>query len=64
MQQALVESEAAKFFVPAYIGHKGWVGARLDIAQDWDEIAELIEDSYRLIAPKQLSARLERPGSK
>jgi predicted DNA-binding protein (MmcQ/YjbR family) len=47
------------FFVPAYVGSKGWVGARLDIEQDWDELTELIHDSYRLIAPKRLAAQLD-----
>ena len=59
VQQVLVGSDAGRFFVPAYVGHKGWVGARLDVEQDWDEIAELIEDSYRLIAPKRLSKLLD-----
>jgi predicted DNA-binding protein (MmcQ/YjbR family) len=59
-QQALVASEPDRFFVPAYVGAKGWVGARLDIDQNWAEIAELIEDSYRLIAPKHLAALLDR----
>lgn len=61
VQQALVGSDPVRFFVPAYVGHKGWVGARLDVEQDWDEIAELIEDSYRLIAPKRLCALLDHP---
>src|SRR5207245_1287275 len=61
VQQAMVGSDARRFFVPAYVGHKGWIGVRLDVEQDWDEIAELIEDSYRLIAPKRLSALLDRP---
>ena len=52
-----------RFFVPPYVGSKGWVGARLDAAQDWDELAELLEDSYRLIAPKRLSALLDRPSA-
>jgi predicted DNA-binding protein (MmcQ/YjbR family) len=59
VQEALVASDSERFFVPAYVGHKGWVGARLDVDQDWDEIAELIEDSYRMIAPKRLAALLE-----
>jgi predicted DNA-binding protein (MmcQ/YjbR family) len=63
VQQALVGSDAARFFVPAHVGHKGWVGARLDVEHDWEEVAELIEDSYRLIAPKRLSDRLDRPDS-
>jgi predicted DNA-binding protein (MmcQ/YjbR family) len=59
VQQALVSSSPERFFVPAYVGPKGWVGARLDVDQDWDEIAELIEDSYRMIAPKRLVGLLD-----
>ena len=59
VQQALVGSDAERFFVPPYSGPKGWVGVWLDIDQDWDEIAELIEESYRLIAPRKLVARLD-----
>ena len=54
VQQALVGSDGERFFVPKYVGSKGWIGARLDVEQDWDEIRELIVDSYRLIAPKRL----------
>ncbi|GAA1282505.1 phosphoribosylglycinamide formyltransferase [Planotetraspora silvatica] len=61
VQEALVSSDPERFFVPAYVGAKGWVGARLDVEQDWDEIAGLVEDSYRLIAPKRLVALLNRP---
>lgn len=63
VQEALVASDPERFFVPAYVGHKGWVGAWLTADQDWDEIAELIEDSYRLIAPKRLAARIRRSAS-
>jgi len=63
VQEALVASDPERFFVPAYVGHKGWVGAWLTVDQDWDEIAELIEDSYRLIAPKRLAARIRRSAS-
>jgi predicted DNA-binding protein (MmcQ/YjbR family) len=59
VQEALVAEDPGRFFVPPYVGAKGWVGARLDVEHDWDEIAELIEDSYRLTAPKRLSARLD-----
>jgi predicted DNA-binding protein (MmcQ/YjbR family) len=58
VQEALTSAGPDRFFVPRYVGHKGWVGARLDAAGDWAELAELIEDSYRLIAPKRLAARL------
>jgi predicted DNA-binding protein (MmcQ/YjbR family) len=59
VQDALVASDPERFFVPPYVGNRGWVGARLDVEQDWDEIAELIEDSYRLIAPKRLARLLD-----
>ncbi len=59
VQEALVAGDSRRFFVPAYVGHKGWVGARLDVEQDWQEMAELIEDSYRMIAAKRLVAQLD-----
>lgn len=60
IQQELVASAPDRFFVPAYVGSKGWVGARLDVEQDWDDLTELIHDSYRLIAPKRLAAQLDQ----
>jgi predicted DNA-binding protein (MmcQ/YjbR family) len=60
VQEALVASDPDRFFVPKYVGPKGWVGARLDAAQEWAELAELIEESYRLIAPKRLVGQLDR----
>ena len=38
---------------------KGWIGVRIDEGIDWSEVAELAQDSYRLIAPKRLSAQLD-----
>jgi predicted DNA-binding protein (MmcQ/YjbR family) len=58
-QQALVASDPERFFIPRYVGPKGWVGVRLDGKPDWDEVAELVEESYRLIAPKRLVAQLD-----
>ena len=58
--EALVAAQPAKFYLPAYIGAKGWVGLRVDIAGvDWGEVAELVAGSYRLIAPKRLVAMLK-----
>jgi phosphoribosylglycinamide formyltransferase-1 len=55
----LVASDPERFFIPAYIGHRGWVGLYLDLAEpDWTEVAELVHDSYRLIGPKRLVALL------
>lgn len=55
-QAHLVEADPRTFFVPPYVGHKGWVGVRLDGAADWDEVAALVIRSYRLVAPKRLAA--------
>lgn len=58
-QELLVQADPDRFFVPPYLGHKGWVGMWLDKAADWKEVAELVRRSYRLIAPKKLVARLD-----
>jgi hypothetical protein len=57
-QQILVASDPERFFVPKYVGSKGWVGVRLDLraAPDWEEMAEMIAESYCLTAPKRLAA--------
>jgi predicted DNA-binding protein (MmcQ/YjbR family) len=57
-QMVLVGADPERFFVPPYVGHKGWVGARFDGGPDWDEVAALVRRSYRLIAPKRLAALL------
>ena len=55
--RALAASEPERFFIPPYIGPKGWVGLDLDAAPvNWDEVAELLATSYRLVAPKRLAA--------
>jgi hypothetical protein len=58
VQEMLVEQDPERFFVPPYVGHRGWVGVRLERNADWDEVADLIEDAYRMVAPKQLVAQL------
>lgn len=55
-QEILVAAAPEWFFVPPYVGHKGWVGARIDDGPDWREIEVLIRRSYRMIAPKRLGA--------
>ncbi len=60
MRDALVSSDPERFFVPPYVGHKGWIGIYLDGNHpDWEEMADLVEESYRLIAPKRLVAGLD-----
>jgi predicted DNA-binding protein (MmcQ/YjbR family) len=58
-QMVLVGADPDRFFVPPYVGHKGWIGMRLDDAPDWREVALVIRRSYRLIAPKRLAALVE-----
>ena len=54
MQSALVEGDPERFFVPAYVGHRGWIGVRLDRGLDRDEIAGILEDAYAEVAPPKL----------
>ncbi len=56
-QAVLVEDEH-RFFVAPYVGKHGWVGAWIDVV-DWPLIADLVERSYRLIAPKTLVKALD-----
>jgi hypothetical protein len=58
-QEALVGSDPERFFVPPYVGHRGWLGVRLDVPVDWDQIADLVEAAYRRVAPKRLLADLD-----
>ena len=56
-QTVLIASDPERFFVPAYLGPRGWVGLRLDIGKvDWSEARELLMESYCLQAPKRLAA--------
>ncbi|MFI6601639.1 MmcQ/YjbR family DNA-binding protein [Nonomuraea sp. NPDC050536] len=57
-QQELVGEDPERFFRPPYVGHRGWLGVYLDVEADWDEIAEIVTDAYRVIAPKSLIERL------
>ena len=59
VQGELVEQEPERFFVPPYVGHRGWIGLRLDVDPDWSEVAGLIEEAYRLTAPKTLVRQLD-----
>src|SRR5438876_3312926 len=54
MQSMLVEADPERFFVPPYVGHRGWLGLRLDRSLDWDELAGIVEDAYAEVAPTKL----------
>jgi hypothetical protein len=58
-QALMVKAAPDRFFVPPYVGPSGWVGIYLDADTDWDELADLLRDSWRMTAPKKLIAMLE-----
>ena len=63
VQALLVQADPERFFVPPYVGPKGWVGVSLGGSVDWKEVASLVEDAYRTTAPARLAAALDE-GSK
>lgn len=58
VQEQLVEQEPERFFRPPYVGHRGWLGVRLDRDLDTDELGEICREAYRQVAPKTLVALL------
>ena len=58
-EQDLLLATGDPFFYPAYVGAKGWIGIKLSNSTDWREIGELVDDSYRLTAPKKLLKELD-----
>ncbi len=61
VQSAMVEQEPARFFVPPYVGPRGWLGVRLDRSPDWDEVGDIVEQAYRQVAIKRLVVQLDAP---
>lgn len=57
-QEALVSADGDRYFVPPYVGPKGWVGVNLDeaAAPDWDEVAAMLEQAWRMSATKRAIA--------
>ncbi|WP_237706568.1 MmcQ/YjbR family DNA-binding protein [Kribbella flavida] len=59
-QEELLATDPERFFRPPYVGHRGWVGVYLDVEDvDWDQLADVVRDAYRQVAPKSLVAQLE-----
>lgn len=55
MQELLVAAKPQSYFVPPYVGHRGWIGIRLDVHVEWPQVEQLVRTSYRLTAPKKLA---------
>jgi hypothetical protein len=59
VQEELVRTEPGRFFRPPYVGHRGWLGVRLDVDVDWGEIDRIVREAYRQVAPKTLAALVD-----
>ncbi len=62
-QETLIKMDPMRYFVPPYVGQHGWVGLWLDCDVDWELVADLAEEGYRMTAPKRLIARLDQQES-
>jgi len=59
-QRRLVKDDAESFFVPAYVGPRGWIAIRLDLDEvDWDMVNELARQAYLATAPRKLALMVE-----
>lgn len=58
-QEGLVDADPQRFFRPPYVGQRGWLGVRLDVEVDWEGVEDLVDEAYRLVAPRRLVARLD-----
>jgi hypothetical protein len=54
----MVGSKPDQYFVPPYVGHRGWLGVRLDRTPDWDEIEDVVLEAFLTVAPKRLADQL------
>ena len=59
VQEALIDEDPVQFFRPPYVGHRGWIGVRIDRKPDWRVVEGLVADAYREVAPPRLVARLD-----
>ena len=64
LQRVLVDADPEVYFVPPYVGHRGWLGVRLDRGLEAAELAGIAEDAYAAVAPRRLleAARLSGDG--
>jgi hypothetical protein len=57
VRDARIAADPRRYFIPAYLGAKGWAGYDFDAGDvDWKEVSDLLRESYRLVAPKRLAA--------
>ena len=59
-QRRLVKDDPISFYVPPYLGSKGWIAIRLDLDEvDWDTVTELTRRAYQELAPRKLAALID-----
>lgn len=56
-QEALIAQDPSRFFRPPYVGQRGWVGVRIDGRPRWSQVATLVEQAYRQVAPPPRTRR-------
>ncbi|MGH8186681.1 MAG: MmcQ/YjbR family DNA-binding protein [Steroidobacteraceae bacterium] len=57
-QELYAQAEPKHFFVPPYVGPRGWLGVNLDKGISWKRVAKLVREAYEKVAPPALSAKL------
>jgi len=62
VQEEVIQSDPDRFYRPAYVGHRGWIGLRLDVDLDWEEVAGLVDEAFRCVAPVTLVRQLDAGG--
>ncbi|GAB3435137.1 MmcQ/YjbR family DNA-binding protein [Phycicoccus ginsengisoli] len=62
VQEALVAEDPDRWFRPPYVGHRGWVGAWLDVDVDWERLEDVVDDAWRRVAPARLVAQHDAAG--
>jgi hypothetical protein len=59
VQEQMIDEDPDVFFRPPYVGHRGWIGVRLSRTVTTAELRAILEDAFRVVAPKPLVARLD-----
>jgi hypothetical protein len=59
VNETLARVASERFFIPKYVGARGWLGLWLDLPKiDWEEVEGVITEAYRLVAPQALVSKL------
>jgi predicted DNA-binding protein (MmcQ/YjbR family) len=57
-QELYTKAEPKHYFVPPYVGPRGWLGVHLDKGISWKRVAKLVREAYEKVAPPALAAKL------